>query len=875
MNGDAGLAGTSGLAGIAGEAGAEGSAGASGIGGVDGEAGASGIAGSTGMDGVQGIDGLPGAEGLAGTAGSTGAVGLSGESGSAGTAGADGGAGASGAAGAVGADGLAGVSGATGSAGTDGLGGVAIQGEGQTTVINAGTLSGGLAYDGVTRARAVEFTGGGNRLELEAGSVIEGDAVAIHDDGEIDTLALGGIEDGSFDVSAIGVQYQGFNAFDKSGSSVWTLEGETSEVTPWSLSEGVLAVSREESLGAESGSLTFDGGTLRVVGTEYGGTSREVTLLDGGGSFEIEEGAAVFTVESAITGSGDLAKLGEGTLVLNACNPITGTTFVDEGTLVIGSTEEDSGACVDGDAVVARQGTLAGFGTVGGQLSNEGTVSPGYGDGEVGTFSVGGDFTQGSGGTFLVDVAGDSNTADRLDVEGSATLDGALEVRVGGEPDWYHQHTVVDAEGGVNGEFATVATDRENVDGIVQYVPGEVQLELFRNDVVFTREVPNLTPNQFNTAGGLQGVDPEGEVYRNVLIAGKAQAPRTLDQLSGEGHAGLASAMVASERITRGIMVDRMRQGVASHAEKGTSGPSAPSYGDSKSGDVVSPVEDPRARGWELWAEGVSDELDLDGDSNAASVSQSLAGIYVGGNLMLGGGWVVGATYGHTAGDVTVSDRRFGADVENNVFGLSAGKQWEVSDDGLVRWVLGGSYTMSSIEAERSVAFGRLNERLSSEYDSTATQWFTEIGYEKRVASRTFLEPYWNLAWTSYSSDGYQERGGASALRGQGSDLDQVTSVVGVRVRREFDLGALPAWLQAGLGWQHVSGDLAGVSSHAFAGGPQFQVTGAAIDRESLMLNLGAGLRITDSLTVGASYTGTFSEQNTENTSRLHVEWGF
>ena len=54
-------------------------------------------------------------------------------------------------------------------------------------------------------------------LELQAGSVIEGNVVAGAGVAT-DTLRLGGTGSDSFDVSAIGPQYQNFDIFQKTGT---------------------------------------------------------------------------------------------------------------------------------------------------------------------------------------------------------------------------------------------------------------------------------------------------------------------------------------------------------------------------------------------------------------------------------------------------------------------------------------------------------------------------------------------------------------------------------------------------------------------------------------------------------------------------------
>ena len=109
--------------------------------------------------------------------------------------------------------------------GSPGSGGAGIVGS-VLTVINSGTITGGLGGNGSTRANAITFTGGINTLELQPGSTIIGNVVAASN---ADTLALGGGGIATFNVSQIGSndQYRGFGVFQKIGTSTWALARST------------------------------------------------------------------------------------------------------------------------------------------------------------------------------------------------------------------------------------------------------------------------------------------------------------------------------------------------------------------------------------------------------------------------------------------------------------------------------------------------------------------------------------------------------------------------------------------------------------------------------------------------------------------------
>lgn len=123
-----------------------------------------------------------------------------------------------------------GNNGTDGSFGTHGLGGPGILTQGDaTTIINAGSIQGGLNGDGTQRANAITFAGSNNVLELNAGYSIIGNVVANGGTGNM--LAFGGATDGAFDLAGLGVQYQGFQSLEKRGFNTWTLSGAASTFT--------------------------------------------------------------------------------------------------------------------------------------------------------------------------------------------------------------------------------------------------------------------------------------------------------------------------------------------------------------------------------------------------------------------------------------------------------------------------------------------------------------------------------------------------------------------------------------------------------------------------------------------------------------------
>ncbi|WBM68780.1 autotransporter outer membrane beta-barrel domain-containing protein [Buttiauxella sp. WJP83] len=229
-----------------------------------------------------------------------------------------------------------------------GNGGAGIKGA-YLSIINAGAINGGMSgnplFGGGTqrRANAVEFTGGVNQLELQAGWSFAGNVVGMT--GSTNTLVLGGDTtqpQGTgatvFDVTQLAPtggngQFQGFSAFQKTGASTWQLTGTTTQVTPWKVSQGTLSISADEALGDVSGVLTLlNNATLATTASIS--TARDLVLGQGGGNIDVASSTAL-ALAGTVSGPGSLTKSGDGSLTLSGKTGWTGDTRIDGGELVL------------------------------------------------------------------------------------------------------------------------------------------------------------------------------------------------------------------------------------------------------------------------------------------------------------------------------------------------------------------------------------------------------------------------------------------------------------------------------------------------------------------------------------------------------------
>ncbi|WP_282183934.1 autotransporter-associated beta strand repeat-containing protein [Brucella pituitosa] len=184
-------------------------------------------------------------------------------------------------------------------------GGIGIEGSASQSFISAaGTISGGLGSD-ETRAAAISINGTKNVLQLLNGYQFVG-GVNLGTDA---TLSLAGVENSTFDLSSVGMRFQGFSHFLKDDQSTWTLSGKANtKFKDVSVSGGVLTLGPDQTaLQSETGLI--DGGKVIVTGNGAPSSadwSVEQSLVVGNikaGELEISNGGAVKVGGDLIIGS--------------------------------------------------------------------------------------------------------------------------------------------------------------------------------------------------------------------------------------------------------------------------------------------------------------------------------------------------------------------------------------------------------------------------------------------------------------------------------------------------------------------------------------------------------------------------------------------
>jgi autotransporter-associated beta strand protein len=257
----------------------------------------------------------------------------------------------------------------------------------------------------------------------------------------------------------------------KAGAGTWVLAGANTNTGGTAINGGALQVSADTNLGAATGPLSFNGGTLATTNTF---TSARITTLDaGGGTIDVAP-TTTLTMNGAIGGTGAFTKIDTGTLVLTGTNTYTGGTTISQGTLqlgdgttngsIVGNVADNSTLAFDPATrtTVSFGGVISGSGSVN-QIGTGTTVLTGansFSGGTLitaGTLQIGNGGTAGSitgsvtdNGTLAFNCSGDKETFDGL-VSGSGDL-----VKLGSDTLVLTANNTY--SGGFRSQYATIQT---------------------------------------------------------------------------------------------------------------------------------------------------------------------------------------------------------------------------------------------------------------------------------------------------------------------------------------------------------------------------------------------------------------------------------
>lgn len=595
-----------------------------------------------------------------------------------------------------------------------------------------------------------------------------------------------------------------------------------------------------------TGANNYSGGTNVTNGTLQGNT----TSLQGNitnNAAVIFDQAATGAYAGAMSGTGSLTKTGAGNLVLTGVNGYNGATAVNAGTLSV------NGSIANSAVNVNNGGTLGGSGTVGSTtIAAGGVLAPGN---SIGTLTVNGNVTLAAGSTYRVEVDPAGNS-DRINATGTATINGGtVDVQAGaGTYAASTQYTILNAAGGRTGNFAGVTSNLAFLTPTLGYDANNVFLTLARNQTPFASVA--ITPNQIAASTALQNAGNAGDmgtVQTALTGLSAVQARAAYDATSGAGIAELRRASAGFAASLGNQLQARLAavqgRGTGTLANSFTDRPLLLAANDTLS-DLMAPVSDAPSQkfslaggapalpaasdaGRGLWVRGFGGHGKTDGDGNAAASRLRSSGLSIGFDAEVRDGLRLGAA-------AATGTSRLSTD--NNESGKTRGTALAVYGGyASGAWTFSGSASMSwgKNHMDRGISFGTLSRTAGGDFDSDTLSAYGEATYSLAMDGWT-LQPLAGLSLSRNKANGFTETGaGALNLQVASQTTHSSRSVLGARAF--FDVGRIR--LEPRVVWAHEFGDLNTPMTAQFQGAATaspFQISGAALKRDTLILGLGA-----------------------------------
>ncbi|MBV8099869.1 MAG: autotransporter domain-containing protein [Verrucomicrobia bacterium] len=699
-------------------------------------------------------------------------------------------------------------------------------------------LNGGTATNlGVisSKTEGLVFTNGGTLLNEAGGSVSTASGTAIV------------VESGNETVTNLGTITGGngiaIDATAGSGNTALTNAG---------------TINGNVELGSGTNTVTLITGSSLKGNLNLGTNSASGLVLDGSG-----QEALSHAVSGTITDPGTLTKQGSGTWIIdeNLSAPIS--TDLIAGTLTVAQ----NATLTSPTATIGSAGLLLGTGTISGNVTNSGIISPGN---PFGTLTIRGNYTQTSDGVFRLELGGLSpGEFGMLAVTGNATLSGTLQlIRAGNFQFLPGDKLVFLTANSVTGSFSTIENLNTIVNARVIVLPDSVEILGTQGDFVSAA----CNPNSVAVAKALDSAigDPRAAALISFLDSQPvSELCPDFTLIAPEELTAIFSLDVSLANIQTANLERRLgdiRSGSNGFSSSGftingsaptfSTGLSGPTGAEGKTGPSVSaPIPENR---WGFFATGLGEFTDVSTADGARGFNFRTGGVTLGVDYRIGSNFAVGLTggYAHTGVDLSGNG-------SIDVDGGSGGFYATAFGNGfyLDTSVTGGA---SDYETHRTALLGTAN----GSTDSDTINVLVAGGYDWTTGPVT-IGPIASFQYTYVSLNGFTETGSLAPLRFGDQSVDSIRSALGIKASYDWKIGGVLVRPELRASWQHEYGDstYSIVASFANGAGTNFTVNGPPIGRDSLLIGAGVAILWNDRISTYIYYDGELARTNYDSQS--------
>ncbi len=594
-----------------------------------------------------------------------------------------------------------------------------------------------------------------------------------------------------------------------------------------------------QAIGALSGSGTVQtAGNTLTTGGNNASTTFSGQFLAGSGSVT-KVGTGTFTLTG--TGSSLSGNLGvnAGTLDLDGTLTSATTTVASGATLSVDGTLTSPTVTVDvGGRLIGGMGTTPG--NIVGDVTNNGTVSPGH---SPGILAISGSYTQTSTGTYAAEVLANGTSTvvagvdfDRIAVSGApgtASLAGTLALTKNGN--LYVAGTAFDiitTTGGITGNFATVTGT--NISAFLNLSNaaangGGVQGNNYRVVVVRTAyNTAAANPNQVAVANGLTGIigsSGAASTINKIDNMTGAQAQALFAGLNPEPYAAYATSVQDQGNLFTRQVGNRLATNRGEESQTGLWITGYGSWGDGKSRGDYRFGNDHSITGFAVGVDFGSDSVHF---GVAGGYSEDKVTFLQGNSTGKNTSWQIGGYIGYS----------------NDALHI----------DGQVAYISGDITASKVVNAGSGLTL--IQGTAGVDTKANLFKGVLTVGYDFGGEKFTF-QPYVGIDFSTGKVDGFQESGmGVLDLTIADIDADRTDLVIGARMAAP--MGSVSPFVNAS--YRYDLKDRQAVVTGYFNGVSSAPFTVAAIGSGRSAFEVDAGLSAEIGSTAGlfVAYQGSF-----------------
>ncbi|QEW08598.1 autotransporter outer membrane beta-barrel domain-containing protein [Nitrincola iocasae] len=441
---------------------------------------------------------------------------------------------------------------------------------------------------------------------------------------------------------------------------------------------------------------------------------------------------------------------------------------------------------------------------------------------------------------------------DQINVSGTATLDGTLDLQFSHAPIAGTKYNLINAGSLVlagdpqNGFNPIIDNISNNLGATLQLTPVITGTEygMLIEQLSFEAVVSELlTPNQQSLALNLDSFatsDQAVDLFDALNMLPAEQLPDAYGSLSGEQHTHtLPQVARASHQFTR-VIGEQLAY----------------------SGDDVASLLDTSKPSRTVWLRGISGLGDIDSDGKASKAKHKSHGIVLGYDSEMQDGLVAGVAFGYTRSNVNM--HAGGSGIDSYQLAAYSRKQWT---DNYLNTIFGIGH--HSVNSTREVQFTGFSGAAKSEYNIDALGLSLEAGRHYTLSDNHWVTPFAGLEYGHYRQKGFTETGAGDASLTYGDDrMNSLRSVLGARMNSELkSSNGMQFNTTLGLSWVHEHLYREASLNPAFAanGDVSFNIKGPATDRNRAQTLLGVSTYLSKYSQLDLEYRGEFADSDRQH----------